>query len=113
MIYFSLITLGLGGGGPACREAGTTWSKGNKTRLGYWSRAPVIVGSNPTRPTTDPPANYPRVRGPIPPTSTEARLQTRNNNQPFQNATLPRETLRSRKPRQRKDVRIESERQHR
>src|SRR5213594_2922677 len=52
MIYFSLINLGLGGGGPACREAGTTWSKGNKTRLGYWSRAPVIVGSNPTRPTS-------------------------------------------------------------
>ena len=42
--------------------------------LRYWSRAPVIVGSNPTRPTTDPLANYYGVSSPAPSTSIEASM---------------------------------------
>ena len=53
----------------------------------------MIVGSNPTRPTTDPPATNTGISSPMPTTSTETRLSSRNNNQPLQNAPLPREAL--------------------
>jgi hypothetical protein len=85
MVYlFSKFIAAVRGGGPA-------WSKisGPQPELVYLARAQVIVGSNPTRPTRNTPAIKFRKDCRISTASAETRLQTRNNNQPFQDTSFP------------------------